>query len=99
MTDTTTTSVAAEAGAAPSADGGLFAAELLRKLEERTARVLIVGQGYVGLPVSMRAVEVGFDVVGLEASPERAAALQAGSSYVADVPDDQLRTAPLGLAQ
>ena len=55
--------------------------------------MLIVGQGYVGLPVSMRAVEVGFDVVGLEASPERAAALQAGSSYVADVPDDQLRTA------
>jgi len=93
MTDTTTTSVAAdEAGAAPSADGGL-AAELLHKLEERTARVLIVGQGYVGLPVSMRAVEVGFDVVGLEASPERAAALQAGSSYVADVPGGQLRSA------
>ena len=93
MTVTTTTPVAgAGAGAAPAVDGGL-AAELLRKLEERTARVLIVGQGYVGLPVSMRAVEVGFDVVGLEASPERAAALQAGSSYVADVPDDQLRTA------
>jgi UDP-N-acetyl-D-glucosamine dehydrogenase len=93
MTVTTTTPDAgAGAGAAPAVDGGL-AAELLRKLEERTARVLIVGQGYVGLPVSMRAVEVGFDVVGLEASPERAAALQAGSSYVADVHDDQLRTA------
>jgi UDP-N-acetyl-D-glucosamine dehydrogenase len=93
MTVTTTTPVAgAGAGAAPAVDGGL-AAELLRKLEERTARVLIVGQGYVGLPVSMRAVDVGFDVVGLEASPERAAALQAGSSYVADVPDDQVRTA------
>ena len=55
--------------------------------------MLIVGQGYVGLPVSMRAVEVGFDVVGLEASPDRAAALQAGNSYVADVTDDQLRSA------
>jgi UDP-N-acetyl-D-glucosamine dehydrogenase len=96
MTDTTTTApAAAEPGAAPAAPaayGGL-AAELLRKLEERTARVLIVGQGYVGLPVSMRAVEVGFDVVGLEASADRAAALQAGNSYVPDVSDDQLRSA------
>ena len=41
MTVTTTTPVAgAGAGAAPAVDGGL-AAELLRKLEERTARVLI----------------------------------------------------------
>jgi UDP-N-acetyl-D-glucosamine dehydrogenase len=96
MTETTTTPVAAAEPSAllaePAADGRL-AAELLRRLEERTARVLIIGQGYVGLPVSMRAVEVGFDVVGLEASPERAAALQAGDSYVADVPDEQLRSA------
>ena len=67
--------------------------DLLRRITDRTARVLIVGQGYVGLPVAMRAVEVGFPVVGHEASPERAAALQAGSSYVADVPDSLLRSA------
>ena len=70
-----------------------LADDLVRRIEERRARILIVGQGYVGLPVSMRAVEVGFDVVGLEASPERAAALAAGSSYVADVSDEQLRKA------
>ena len=86
MTDTT--SIAPTAVAA-SSDEPVDA--LLRRIHERTARVLIVGQGYVGLPVSMRAVEVGFDVVGLEASPERAAALRSGSSYVADVPDDRLR--------
>ncbi len=88
MTDTT--SIAPTAVAA-SSDEPVDA--LLRRIHERTARVLIVGQGYVGLPVSMRAVEVGFDVVGLEASPERAAALRSGSSYVADVPDDRLRQA------
>ena len=66
---------------------------LLRRIEERTARVLLVGQGYVGLPVAMRAVEVGFPVVGLEASPERAAALRAGTSYVADVSDEELQAA------
>ena len=80
---------------APDARGGRddLAEALLARIHDRTARVLIVGQGYVGLPVSMRAVEVGFPVVGLEVSRERATALQDGSSYVADVPDDQLQRA------
>jgi len=68
-------------------------AGLLRRIDERTARVVIVGQGYVGLPVAMRAVEVGFAVTGLEASAARAAALRDGRSYVSDVADDQLRAA------
>ena len=84
---------ASGAGETPHGQVDDLAADLLRKLHDRTARVLIVGQGYVGLPVSMRAVEVGFPVVGLEASPERAAALQDASSYVSDVPDEQLRSA------
>jgi UDP-N-acetyl-D-glucosamine dehydrogenase len=92
MTDTATTAFLPAPSAAPSAADALVDA-LLRRIEDRTARVLIVGQGYVGLPVAMRAVEVGFPVVGLEASPERAAALAVGSSYVADVPDVQLRRA------
>jgi UDP-N-acetyl-D-glucosamine dehydrogenase len=66
---------------------------LVARIDDRSARILIVGQGYVGLPVAMRAVEVGFAVIGLEASPERAAALQSGTSYVADVTDEQLRAA------
>lgn len=85
-------SPAPTATATPSYSDDL-AGELLRRIDDRSARVLIVGQGYVGLPVAMRAVEVGFPVVGLEASPERAAALAAGSSYVADVPDGQLHRA------
>lgn len=67
--------------------------ELLRRIDERTARVAVIGQGYVGLPVAMRAVEVGFDVVGLEASAARAEALCDGRSYVEDISDDQLAAA------
>jgi len=88
MTDTTL----APAPAPARTDDDLLEV-LLRRIEERTARVLLVGQGYVGLPVAMRAVEVGFPVVGLEASPERAAALRAGTSYVADVSDEELQAA------
>jgi UDP-N-acetyl-D-glucosamine dehydrogenase len=66
---------------------------LLARLEDRTARVVVVGQGYVGLPVAMRASEVGFEVVGFEPSAERLAGLRSGSSYVEDVPSDRLAAA------
>ena len=56
-------------------------------------RVVVVGQGYVGLPVAVRAVEAGFDVVGFDVNAERVADLAAGRSYVEDIPDDRLRTA------
>ena len=65
----------------------------MARLDDRSARVVVVGQGYVGLPVAMRAAAVGFDVVGLDVSAERVAALRAGRSYVTDVGDDELAAA------
>src|SRR6187200_2781373 len=55
--------------------------------------VAVIGQGYVGLPLAMRAVEVGYSVVGYEANPQRAKRLAAGESYVEDVPDEVLAAA------
>ena len=68
-------------------------AMLLDRLRRRDARVAVLGQGYVGLVVAMRASEAGFDVVGYEPDEQRAAALKAGRSYVEDVPDEVLRAA------
>jgi UDP-N-acetyl-D-glucosamine dehydrogenase len=56
-------------------------------------RVVVVGQGYVGLPLAMRAVEVGHDVVGLEVDTVRVKRLAAGESYVEDVPDEVVAAA------
>jgi UDP-N-acetyl-D-glucosamine dehydrogenase len=56
-------------------------------------RVVVVGQGYVGLPLAMRAVEVGHTVVGYDVDAERVKRLQAGESYVEDVPDEALAAA------
>lgn len=56
-------------------------------------RLVVVGQGYVGLPIAMRAVEVGFDVIGVDLDAVRVDSLQAGRSYVEDVPDETLQTA------
>jgi nucleotide sugar dehydrogenase len=54
---------------------------------------VIVGQGYVGLPVAMRAVEVGYTVVGIDLDEHRTGSLRAGVSYVDDIPSDQLQSA------
>jgi UDP-N-acetyl-D-glucosamine dehydrogenase len=67
--------------------------DLLAKIEDRTAQVAILGQGYVGLVVSMRASEAGFPVVGFEVDEDRASRLQAGDSFIEDVPDAVLRAA------
>jgi UDP-N-acetyl-D-glucosamine dehydrogenase len=56
-------------------------------------KVVVVGQGYVGLPLAMRAVEVGHDVVGYDTDPSRVKRLAAGESYVEDVPDARLAAA------
>ncbi|HEV3133002.1 MAG TPA: nucleotide sugar dehydrogenase [Acidimicrobiales bacterium] len=56
-------------------------------------RLVVVGQGYVGLPLALRAVDVGFDVVGFDVDAERIKRLAAGDSYVEDIPDDRLLAA------
>lgn len=60
---------------------------------EKSQKVVVIGQGYVGLPVAMRAVEVGYNVVGLDVDKRRIDALMQGESYVGDIPDAELRAA------
>lgn len=55
--------------------------------------VVVVGQGYVGLPLAMRAVEVGHRVVGFEIDEQRVKQLAQSDSYVEDIPSAELRAA------
>ncbi|HXY28779.1 MAG TPA: nucleotide sugar dehydrogenase, partial [Acidimicrobiales bacterium] len=50
-----------------------------------TEKLVVVGQGYVGLPLALRAAEVGFSVVGYDADETRIKRLATGDSYVEDV--------------
>ncbi len=68
-------------------------ADLLNRIGSRTAKVAIIGQGYVGLPVAMRAAQLGFPTVGYEVDQARAQSLADGVSYVEDVPDAMLQAA------
>jgi UDP-N-acetyl-D-glucosamine dehydrogenase len=56
-------------------------------------RLVVVGQGYVGLPVAMRAVEVGFDVVGFDVDVSKIKRLGAGESHVEDVTSEEVAQA------
>ena len=55
--------------------------------------VVVVGQGYVGLPLALRAVEIGHRVVGFDTDVARMAKLAAGDSYIDDVSSAQLKAA------
>lgn len=55
--------------------------------------VVVVGQGYVGLPVAMRAVEQGYNVVGVDLDERRVSSLAAGISFVDDISDAELQSA------
>jgi len=59
--------------------------DIERKLRARSARVGVIGLGYVGLPLAVEFARAGFRVVGLETSAARAASLRRGRSYVEDV--------------
>jgi UDP-N-acetyl-D-glucosamine dehydrogenase len=59
----------------------------------RRMKVAVVGQGYVGLPLAMRAVEVGHTVVGLDMDESKVKRLAAGDSHVEDVSSEQLQAA------
>jgi UDP-N-acetyl-D-glucosamine dehydrogenase len=59
----------------------------------RALRVVVAGQGYVGLPLAMRAVAVGHHVVGFDVSVDRVKRLASGESFVEDVPSAQVSEA------
>jgi UDP-N-acetyl-D-glucosamine dehydrogenase len=62
------------------------AVELEKKIRSRTARAGIVGLGYVGLPLAVEFAKAGFPVTGLDVNESKVARVNAGDSYVTDVP-------------
>jgi len=67
------------------------AADLTRRIAARAARVGIIGQGYVGLPLAVELARAGFTVTGFDTSLDRVSMLNAGRSHTPDVADEALR--------
>lgn len=68
------------------------AESLLQKIRSRQARVGVVGLGYVGLPLAVEFAKAGFHVTGIDVSAPKVDAINAGRSYVHDVPSSDVRS-------
>ena len=64
---------------------------LAKRIEARTARIAVIGLGYVGLPLAMEFAKEGFRVTGIDLDPTRVAGVTRGRSYLLDVPSQELR--------
>jgi len=59
----------------------------IEKVKDRTAVVSVIGLGYVGLPLAVEFAREGLRVVGIDVSAEKVEALNAGRSYIPDIPE------------
>lgn len=67
----------------------LAAAEQLKeRIAKRTAKVGVLGLGYVGLPLAVEFATAGFDVTGIDVQTDKVDRFNAGRSYVKDVKDE-----------
>lgn len=65
-------------------------AQLLARIEDRSAVISVVGLGYVGLPLALEFAKAGFHVIGYDVSRRVVDALMGGRSHIQDVPDSEL---------
>jgi UDP-N-acetyl-D-glucosamine dehydrogenase len=64
---------------------------LERKIKSRTARIGIVGLGYVGLPLAVEFAQAGFRVVGIDLDQRKTRSVNSGTSYIEDVATTTLK--------
>jgi len=66
---------------------------LKAKIKNKEATVVVIGQGYVGLPLSMELVDAGFKCIGIDVDQKRVEQLNKGESYIFDISNEQLQAA------
>jgi UDP-N-acetyl-D-glucosamine dehydrogenase len=66
---------------------------LADKIANRTARVGIIGLGYVGLPLAVEFARAGFDVTGIDLDQRKVDAINSGRSYIKDVEGEDVERA------
>ena len=60
------------------------------RIEKRTARIGVIGLGYVGLPLAVEFARAGFDVTGFDVDASKVTEVNAGRSYIGDVRTDDV---------
>ncbi len=68
-----------------------YKSELLKKIEEKTFKVGIVGLGYVGLPLGLEFAEKDFNVLGFDLDNRKIDLLSQGKTYIKHIPSDRIK--------
>lgn len=66
-------------------------AELMNKIQDKTAVVGIVGLGYVGLPLAVEFAKAGYKTIGFDVQSKKVDAVNAGHNYIGDIVGDTLK--------
>ena len=70
-----------------------IAQERMARLQAHTAKVGVIGLGYVGLPLSLLLSGAGFQVTGFDIDEKKIADLEAGRTYIIKIPQEEIQTA------
>ncbi len=63
------------------------ATKILADIEQKRAKIGVIGLGYVGLPLAVEFAQAGFQVLGFDVLQQKVEAINRGENYIADVPD------------
>src|SRR5271169_925685 len=69
--------------------------QLKAKIQQRQARIGIIGLGYVGLPLALLYTEEKFQVTGFDIDQHKVATLKAGRTYICRIPPTEIQAASL----
>ena len=65
--------------------------QLLKKINDKSITVGVVGLGYVGLPLAVEKAKAGFKTIGFDVQEEKVNLVNSGHNYIGDVVDDDLK--------
>ena len=67
--------------------------KLIDKINNKSAKVGVIGLGYVGLPLAVEFVNAGYTVIGIDVDEKKINSINNGHNYIKDVDDDNLKNA------
>ena len=67
------------------------AAELIEKIKSKTAKIGVIGLGYVGLPLAVEKAKAGYSVTGFDIQQKKVEMVNSGINYIGDVLDGDLK--------
>ena len=66
---------------------------LIEKINDKSAKIGVIGLGYVGLPLAIEFTNAGYDVTGIEIDQNKVNLINSGKNYISDIKDSILNEA------